>query len=324
MGYTNARYYPGGLEDWEQGGRAFESGAPTPPPHLEDRAGTPGSAPVASIGARAGTPGNSRRWTDLVVDTLGQRSIGWLLGLWVWMIVVFGFLYWGAAFTLGHGLRSTDGMVDGDFPGFLTAVYFSFVTALSIGYGDVVPEGPFRLLAVLEGAAGLILFGAVISRLVSRRQEELTAEIHRITNEDRLDRVRTNLHLVLSDLQAIVAKCADPAIPPERILTRLESTTAVFAGELHTVHDLLYRPQQAPEEEELEVILACLAANLRELTDCLACLDPARPRSPILVSSVRNVSTRAAEICGECVPREYAPHLRAWMDRIQALAGRLA
>ena len=30
-----------------------------------------------------------------------------------------------------------------------------------------------------------------------------------------------------------------------RIRTRLESTTAVFAGELRTVHDLLYRPQQA-------------------------------------------------------------------------------
>lgn len=324
MGYTRVRYYPGGLEDWEAGGRPFESGAPTLPSVPAGDDGGIGHAQAPPGGPpRPGAARGRRRWSDLVIDTLGDRPIGWLLGLWIWMIVIFGFIYWGAAFTIGHGLRAGDGMVEGDLPGFLTAVYFSFVTALSIGYGDVVPEGIFRLLAIVEGAAGLILFGSVISKLVSRRQEELTGEIHRITNEDRLDRVRTNLHLVLSDLQAIVTKCADPDTPPERIHTRLESTTAVFAGELQTVHDLLYRPQQAPAEEELEVILASLAANLRELTDCLACLDPAHPRSAMLTSSLRQVATRAAEICGECVPREYAPHLRAWMDRIQALAGRL-
>jgi hypothetical protein len=41
------------------------------------------------------------------------------------------------------------------------------------------------------------------------------------------------------------------------------------------------------------------------------------------VTNVRVVARLANEICGECVPREYAPHLKVWMDRIQAHAREL-
>jgi hypothetical protein len=37
----------------------------------------------------------------------------------------------------------------------------------------------------------------------------------------------------------------------------------VFVGELHAVHDLLYRPQDTPEEAVLEAILAGLASVFR-------------------------------------------------------------
>ena len=44
--------------------------------------------------------------------------------------------------------------------------------------------------------------------------------------------------------------------------------------------------------------------------------------TPALVANVRVLATLANEICGTCVPREYAPHLKVWMDRIQAHARR--
>jgi hypothetical protein len=208
--------------------------------------------------------------------------------------------------------------------GLATALYFSFVTALSIGYGDVVPAGAVRLLAIVEGAAALLIFGIVISKLVSRHQEELTEEIHRITFEDRLGRVRTNLHLVLSELQAIAGMGAEPGARRERILSRVESATAVFAGELRTIHDLLYRPQQVPDEQVLESILATLCAVLRELNELLAYLAEAPKGSPTLQGTLRSTAALANEICGECVPRAYAPALKAWMDQIQELARKLA
>lgn len=259
-----------------------------------------------------------------LIDALGDRSIGELLLIWFWMIVGFGIAYWAAGAWQGQGLKVGTAPVEATWDGLLTAIYFSFVTALSVGYGDVIPVGAVRVLAILEGAGGLLIFGAVISKLVSRRQEELTGEIHRIAFEDRLERVRTNLHLVLSEIYAIAEMCSVPSGRPERILTRVESVAAVFAGELQAIHDLLYRPQQVPDEQVLESILANLTAVLRELNDLLIWLPDAQRRSATLQANLRCMTALANEICGECVPRTYAPALKEWMDRIHELARRIA
>lgn len=288
--------------------------------------GKAAAEPLPAGRTRAGQapPASRRKGWIALIEALGDRPMGQLLLLWLWMIVGFGLVYWAAGAWPGHGLRVGTDPVGVSWEGLATALYFSFVTALSIGYGDVVPAGAVRLLAIVEGAAALLIFGIVISKLVSRHQEELTEEIHRITFEDRLGRVRTNLHLVLSELQAIAGMGAEPGARRERILSRVESAAAVFAGELRTVHDLLYRPQQTPDEQVLESILANLCAVLRELSDLLAFLSEAPKGSPTLQGTLRSTAALANEICGECVPRAYAPALKAWMDRIQGLARQIA
>jgi voltage-gated potassium channel len=40
-----------------------------------------------------------------------------------------------------------------------TAVYFSFVTMTTVGYGDVTLTGEWRLLAALQGMNGMLLSG---------------------------------------------------------------------------------------------------------------------------------------------------------------------
>jgi hypothetical protein len=94
----------------------------------------------------------------------------------------------------------------------------------------------------------------------------------------------------------------------------------IFAGELKSIHDLLYRPQQIPDEDILEAILATLCAAFREMADLLKSLDESDMRSEALRSNLRSVSLLASEICGECVPRDYAPNLKSWMDQIQKIA----
>jgi hypothetical protein len=60
---------------------------------------------------------------------------------------------------------------------FELAYYFSAVTYATIGYGDVVLPGPWRLLAAMEGLTGILMCGwsaafyfAVVSRLFGRRR----------------------------------------------------------------------------------------------------------------------------------------------------------
>ena len=248
---------------------------------------------------------------------IARNTIGHLLGAWLWINLGFGVLYWLVAFVPGHGLRDASGMVGHGLMGLWESVYFSFVTGLSIGFGDISPVGAVRALAIVEGAGCLLVFGCIISKLVSGRQEELTEEIHWIAFEDRLGRVRTNLHLVVSEIQDLVADCGTDRLDSNAVMSRFESAAAVFAGELRAVHDLLYRPQMAPEEDVLESILAHLDGGLREFNALIACLPPDRRDSPALRTNVRSIAGLANEICGECVPREYAPSLKAWMDRIQ-------
>src|SRR5579884_2568955 len=152
-----------------------------------------------------------RSWGNAVLEALERRSTSELFALWLAMVVACALVYWLAG-VAGRGLVAAGAPVGTTPAGFATALYFSFVTATSVGYGDVLPTGPLRALAVAEAVAGLLAFGAVVAKFVSRRQDELVREIHRVTFEERLDRVQTNLHLVLSELQAIGAECGSETV----------------------------------------------------------------------------------------------------------------
>jgi hypothetical protein len=301
------RHYPGGLTEW------FEHARPAAP----DRASLETATPAArSPSSPTGAPAFPR-----FVDALTDRPVGALFRLWLEIVLGCAVVFWLLHLSGLGTLHSGADVIPGGFAGLLSAIYFSAVTATSIGYGDIVPSGASRVIAIGEGIAGLILFGCVVSKFVSRRQEELVAETHRIAFEDRLGRVRTNLHLVRTELQETSRLCEGRDVPPPQALARVESVAMIFTGELQSVHDLLYRPQHAPDEAVLEAILASLASVFQEFAELLRCVGGLRPRdSALLSSSVQTMTRLAREVCGDCVPHDVAPALRTWMDRIQRLA----
>ena len=66
-------------------------------------------------------------------------------------------LFAGAMAALSHGLGADFG--HGHPPDFASLLYFSAETYTSLGYGDIVPNGPLRLLAGSEALTGLLLIG---------------------------------------------------------------------------------------------------------------------------------------------------------------------
>jgi len=293
-------------------------------PPLVDVPLVPGQDTAARPRERSLDGSHRRQWATAFLDAIDSRPTSQLFLFWLAMVVLCGVAYWLAALLGYHGLVAGRVPIGFTAEGLATAIYFSFVTATSVGYGDVVPVGATRVLAIAEAVTGLLVFGAVVAKFVSRRQDTIVREIHRVTFEERLDRVQTNLHLLLSELQAIATMCDDGTVRPERVSVRLESAAMVFAGELRAIHDLLYRPQRAPAEPVLEAILAALAGAFRELTELLACLPTTFVRSTMLDGSLRVMARLADEICGECVPHAYAPALTMWMDRVQEAARRIA
>ena len=54
------------------------------------------------------------------------------------------------------------------------SLYFSFITGLTIGYGDIVVKTPFaRLLAVLLGLIGIIFTGIIVAAAVRAVEKSL-------------------------------------------------------------------------------------------------------------------------------------------------------
>ncbi|MGH7816955.1 MAG: hypothetical protein ACREOR_06165, partial [Candidatus Binatia bacterium] len=132
---------------------------------------------------------------------------------------------------------------------------------------------------------------------------------------------RTNLHLVFSDLGSVQQLQVEQGVLPDLVLRRLESTVRVFRGELQAVHDLLYRCHVVPDEETMDSLLANLVICLQGLVEINGSLPSGR--SAALDGGLRSISNLANEICGECVPHEYAPELKESMDQIQELARRM-
>lgn len=82
------------------------------------------------------------------------------------LVVIFGTLaahfvevaiYGVALYVLGH--YPEVGALSGDLQTFETCLYFSAETYTSLGFGDVKPIGPLRLLAGVEALNGLLLIG---------------------------------------------------------------------------------------------------------------------------------------------------------------------
>ena len=54
------------------------------------------------------------------------------------------------------------------------ALYFSFITGLTIGYGDIVVKTPFaRLIAVLLGLTGIIFTGVMVAGAIRAVEKSL-------------------------------------------------------------------------------------------------------------------------------------------------------
>ena len=76
-------------------------------------------------------------------------------------------LYFGLLYWVLEQLRSGAFTASGDFSR-MTAIYFSFVTLATLGYGDITPRTDVaRSVAILEGVGGQLFLAVLVARLVS-------------------------------------------------------------------------------------------------------------------------------------------------------------
>lgn len=136
------------------------------------------------------------RWTML--------SYPRLFTLWIATVVDFAIAYFLlTTFLPAHGLQQLI-----ELPPlfrFLDSLYFSVITATTVGYGDITPLGISKALAGIEGIIAVIISAIFVTKLVTHKQEYALEQIHRLTYENIFHQTREGLFIARRDIDALIS-----------------------------------------------------------------------------------------------------------------------
>ncbi|MBS3176856.1 two pore domain potassium channel family protein [Candidatus Woesearchaeota archaeon] len=158
--------------------------------------------------------------------------------LWTSIIVVFGLAYY--FFTGAHSFlySNPEGEIVTDI---WNNIYFSFVTATTTGFGDLIPFGYFKAISIIEVIFGLLLLAIVTSKLVSIKQNIILTEIYDISFNEQIRRLRSSLFVFKQNLNKIINKIEDGAIN-KREISELYVYLSPLEDILHEIITLLEKP----------------------------------------------------------------------------------
>ena len=99
--------------------------------------------------------GKAAKWRRSRFGDVGKEMVKAVLlsvlTVWMFLAIVLEVWLWALLYLF-------DPLVTA-LPDLETAFYFSMVTFTTLGYGDVVLTGPWRMLASIQAANGVIIFG---------------------------------------------------------------------------------------------------------------------------------------------------------------------
>jgi hypothetical protein len=128
-----------------------------------------------------------------------------ILSVWLMIVLSFGIIYYGLSYTNQHLIYNGEPLGN-DALGLGNAIYFSFITATTIGYGDIAPFGASKVLAILEALTSMILFGVFIGKIVSVKQEQILEEIEELSLEEATNKAISDLYLFRNQAKEIIGK----------------------------------------------------------------------------------------------------------------------
>jgi len=125
----------------------------------------------------------------------------------VWILLTLGFTI--TYFTLGitHPAHAPTFPVSPDAGGLLfNSFYYSLVTATTTGYGDIVPQGISKMISMIQAILSILVFTALVGKIVSQRQDVTLHEVHRMSFEGVFYHIRHILFIVRKDFDDLIQK----------------------------------------------------------------------------------------------------------------------
>jgi hypothetical protein len=138
-----------------------------------------------------------------ILERLSRANYTTLFLLWVFVNLVCTAFY----FAMTQWMPERGPTIDAALPPMQRlwqSAYFSLVTITTTGYGDIVPLGVSRAVAVTESAAGVLILGILMAKLVARHTDEVVSDVHRLSFESVFYHIRQGLFIVRRDLEGLL------------------------------------------------------------------------------------------------------------------------
>lgn len=191
-----------------------------------------------------------------------------IFGVWFLIIASFGFIYFYGQTSQSYLWYVANGHpVDNLFD----AIYFSFVAATTTGFGDIVPFGSFKVVAVIEVVCGWLLLAAVTTRLISIKQDIIIGELYEISLRNEIAGLRTALRHFRQKMDEFINRLEEGTLN-KRSFNDLYRNLASFEENLLRVRtvlpeDDLHGFKKRPEEEDIEILLNSILNSFEKIDE---------------------------------------------------------
>jgi len=221
--------------------------------------------------------------------------------IWAIVIVMFGlayhFLTKGTSYLYQSlGNKTTLSVFD--------TIYFSFITATTTGFGDIIPFGGFRILALIEVICGLLLLAFVTSKLVSIKQDIILNEVYEISLGEKISRIRSSLLLFRQNINRIIEHIEEGIIRKREIID-MYTYIASLEDSLHQISTLFTKSRINHFTKDIdpvnaELIFISITQSLEKLLELINILEDQKIewRRDITISLIKN-STKQSSVLFE-------------------------
>ncbi|OGJ63203.1 hypothetical protein A3D12_03600 [Candidatus Peribacteria bacterium RIFCSPHIGHO2_02_FULL_55_24] len=123
-------------------------------------------------------PKQNHTLLHLLIERVNALSYETLAFLWIGVILGSTGLYFIVGSSPVHGLTTIANLTP--HAQFWNSLYFSIITATTVGYGDITPLGFSRVVAATESVTAFAIFAILVAKLVSNRQETRMERIEQL------------------------------------------------------------------------------------------------------------------------------------------------
>lgn len=207
-------------------------------------------------------------------DRLSTLKFFHIFLVWMSVIIMFGMVYFvgqsNNSYLLYNKGTKVNDVVD--------SIYFSFITATSTGFGDIVPIGIFKIVAIFEIVFGLLLLAFVTSKLVSLKQDVILSEIYDISFHERINELRSSLLVFRQNLNRIITRIDDKNMKKKE-LKELYSYISPLEIAINEISLLLTKKERNAEFTKnidplnAELIFTSIIQSVEKISDLICSLN---------------------------------------------------